>query len=370
MEKTPYNILWLDDDFMDENRQMSKQLNTFKKTECSKKFRITAKGTVSEFVEEYSKEAAWDAAILDVYGYKDNGSNKSGGVVYEAINCIDKDKTLVVIYTETFERDEETASVIMSSLDGRYSQLFNKKYDSLLKVFDYIERTLNNVLRRDFPDFDIVEEKIKTSGDKLFKTFIDVMNLYNDHALKSSPYKQQDLQMVRVLMEGVFKEDANKKKYIPYFKTLRECLEALDNLCTDKFVKAAFNAMREFANLTEHFNEGSKCDYNAYGKYVFHALFNELFMCLKWYYCTLCDMNVEDGVAKRDASNNIHVGNVLLPNMPEGWKLHEDFELMSPKKMIKIPIRNIHGMLNTRNFISSHRKRNFISLSCKNGSKG
>lgn len=333
MEKTPYNILWLDDDFMDENRQMSKQLNTFKKTECSKKFRITAKGTVSEFVEEYSKEAAWDAAILDVYGYKDNGSNKSGGVVYEAINCIDKDKTLVVIYTgETFERDEETASVIMSSLDGRYSQLFNKKYDSLLKVFDYIERTLNNVLRRDFPDFDIVEEKIKTSGDKLFKTFIDVMNLYNDHALKSSPYKQQDLQMVRVLMEGVFKEDANKKKYIPYFKTLRECLEALDNLCTDKFVKAAFNAMREFANLTEHFNEGSKCDYNAYGKYVFHALFNELFMCLKWYYCTLCDMNVEDGVAKRDASNNIHVGNVLLPNMPEGWKLHEDFELMSPKK--------------------------------------
>lgn len=337
MEKTAkINILWLDDDFMKESSGVISQLEEFKNSSDNALFNIVPVGTSSDFVEKYKKNPFWDAVILDVYGYEKADGVKDPYTVFEAIRGVTRKNTLITIYTsEAFVENDQNSIIRRLLLDQYVPKIFHKLKETIFDICSYIKETLENVLRRDFPDYDVIKSKI--SDEKLSGLFDNVMNLYKENAHQVRSFTQEDLQIIRPFIEGVFKKDA--ERVIGVKKSLGESLKELeDNECKDKFVRAAIEAMIAFANPPEHYSD---CDYTSYGRYAFHALFFELFICLKWYYCVLCPsippVDTGDNIVKVDEAGNAYVGNVLLPissAFMEGWKLHEDFEFKSD------PVRN------------------------------
>lgn len=316
MEK--YRILWLDDEFAG-NTPWSETVDSFEQGQDE--FKIDKAISYKDFEEKLGLHK-YDGVILDIFGdiCADQTENRNNSVTFEmALDKLKTEKIVKIVYSGKVNDHPEQKALFEYRANREGAKLINKGKMCVDKLFDEVIRPkLEDKFGRDFPEY----YEIKESLSKDVKTKFDkVRVLYNENIDKSEPFQESDFDDIRKLIEGVFRTDASEKKIIKWSATLGDCLTQLQEICPNKFVKPALNVIREFSNPNSHFNKAKVLDYPGYGKYVYIALFNELFMCLKWYYCDFLPnrkaVNMPEptlkGVVEKDDKELIHLGNVLLP---------------------------------------------------------
>lgn len=336
MEK--YRILWLDDELA-EKKPFSETVTSFEQGQDE--FKIDRAESYNDFEEKYRLHN-YDGVILDIFGdiSAEQTEHRNERCPFDmALELLKTEKIVKIVYSGKIDEHPDQQSSLEFKAKQEGAIFKNKGKMCVDQLFDKVIRpNLEDKFSRDFPEY----YEMKESLSKEIKSRFDkVRDLYNKNIDKSEPFQESDFDDIRKLIEGVFKTHASKKKIVitNQSTTLGDCLGQLEKKCHNKFVKPALDIIRAFSNPSSHFNEAKTVDYPGYGKYVYRALFNELFMCLKWYYCDLLptkgasakneeechkavDMpepTLEQGKVEQDEDGNMHLGNVLLPYAATKW---------------------------------------------------
>lgn len=331
MEK--YAILWLDDEFAG-NTEFGKLVDSFETAQDE--FKITRASDFREF-EEYLDSHNYDGVILDIFGdmSSDQTERRNTSCPFDAaLELLRTEKIVKIVYSGKVKEhpDEEDRLVRQSKRAGSFR--FNKGEIGIDDLFEEkIKPLLEDKFRRDFPEYDKIKKYL---SEDVKEQFDKVRCLYNGNVDKSEPFCKSDFEDIRELIEAVFMRDAIKRRLIGYHSKLGDCLEELsEKKCDNKLVKPALKVMSGLANPHSHYNEDRVVGYASYGKYVYLALCNTLFMCLKWYYCELVPTNFiepdrQEGIVQKDDEGNIHLGDFVLPSKTE-WAVGQKVRLVEPK---------------------------------------
>ena len=343
-----YIILWLDDEFAG-NTEFGYDVDSY--VQNQDEFAIKKVSNYAEFeyeIEHYSRK--YDGVILDIFGDKTaeqtKGTNTSEPF-YMALELIRTEKFIKIAFSGKVTGSTEQGS--LQYMAKKYHiRLIDKSDKDIEELFDTVVKPmLEDKFCRDFPEYDEIK---KLLSNEVKSRFDKVRALYNENVDKSEPFKESDFEDIRKLIEAVFRVDASDKKIIRHKNTLGECLDQLGTKCQNKFIQPAFDIIRKLSNPESHFNKAKVVDYPGYGKYVYLALYNELFMCLKWYYCDLVpNLKTKDTTTTReDVTTNsdgtieigdgeihedkdlkvLYMGNMQICKPAKvGWKVEVDFKL-------------------------------------------